>query len=379
MSNFAERLKKLRKERGLSQKNLADIFNYSRTTISNYEHDKRLPDINVLCQLAQFFDVSTDYLIGRSNKKKSFFQQIRHDTTIVSFIINPDDASFVDCNLAAVNFFGYPKNVLLTKKVYETNLFSREKIRSYINDVLKDQKKSFIAQDVSSSGKVRDVQVTINPFFVKEKKLLYCVINDISLYLKENRNLHNTLLQMIEVTGQLSLRKSYYKENHQKRVAKIAVAIGKKMKLEKEQIKLLRISGLLHDLGEINIPGEIINKPTALSTTEYNLVKKHPEDAYDILKNIRYLKNAANIILQHHERIDGSGYPYNLIDQQIKMEAKIIAVADVIEALTSERSYRKAFKVNEAFDILIKGKGEKYDSEVVNACIEVFNESQGKY
>ena len=162
-----------------------------------------------------------------------------------------------------------------------------------------------------------------------------------------------------------------YTAGHQKRVTQLAIEIAKEMGLV-DRIKALKIAGLLHDIGKIAIPSDILTKPTRLTEVEYMLVKHHPVTGYQILKKIEFPWPVATIVLQHHERLDGSGYPEGLKDGDILIEARIIAVADVVEAISSHRPYRPALGTSVALDEIKKHRGTLYDKDVVDACIEVF-------
>lgn len=373
MNIFSQRLKELRRKKNISQKQLAKMLNFSRSTISNYEKNRRLPDVKILCEIAQFFDVTIDYLVGRSNIKNIFPQKFEYESNLITFIIDPEDASFIDCNMPALEFFGYNKDELLKMKLYHISGFSKEEVMAHIKAALEKRENVYFAQYKIANG-FKDVKVTLNPFTIKNKIMLCCNIDDLTPYKTENRYLSNTILELVELISQISNKKLYFKQNHQKRTAEIAKAIGRQMKLSKEKLENLKISALLHDLGEMDLP-EIINKPGNLTDEEFNLVKKHPENAYNILKDINYLKPIGKIILQHHERLDGSGYPYKLKGSQIMLEAKILAVADDLEAMTSNRSYRSALSLKSALRILEDNKNIKYDSTVVEACIEVFEKN----
>ena len=146
------------------------------------------------------------------------------------------------------------------------------------------------------------------------------------------------------------------------------------MGLSGNSVELLRIAGLLHDIGKISIPGDILNKPGKLTPLEFEIVKNHPSLGYTILKNISYFPELAKIVLQHHERIDGSGYPQGLKGGEILLEARILAVADVVEAMTSHRPYRAAHPLEEALEEIRKNRGKLYDPDVVDICLKLFEE-----
>jgi PAS domain S-box-containing protein/putative nucleotidyltransferase with HDIG domain len=165
-----------------------------------------------------------------------------------------------------------------------------------------------------------------------------------------------------------------YTAGHQQRVADLACAIAEEMGLPEEQINGIRMAGLVHDIGKINIPAEILNKPGQLTEIEYSLFKNHPEVGHDVLKTVEFPWPVARIVLQHHERMDGSGYPQGLSGEDIMLEARILAVADIVEAIASHRPYRPARGIGDALEEVLRNKGTLYDPEVVDACMKVFYE-----
>ena len=169
-----------------------------------------------------------------------------------------------------------------------------------------------------------------------------------------------------------------YTAGHQRRVSKLAVEIGKVLGLEEEMLEGIRIAALIHDIGKINIPAEILSKPGKLTEAEFNLIKIHPQAGYDIIIPIEFPWPVADIILQHQERFDGSSYPFGLKGEEIKLEARIIAVADVIEAMASHRPYRPALGIEKALHEIITNKGILYDPQVVDACVKIFREDNFK-
>lgn len=163
-----------------------------------------------------------------------------------------------------------------------------------------------------------------------------------------------------------------YTSGHEDQVAKIACKIAREMNLPEEQISFIHIAATLHDIGKISVPSEILTKPSMLSTLEKEIIKTHCKVANDVLKNIEFPYPVAEIIYQHHERMDGSGYPRGLKGEEIAIEARIIGVADVIDAMASYRPYRPALGVDAAIAEIIKYKGVTYDSVVVDACLRVY-------
>jgi PAS domain S-box-containing protein/putative nucleotidyltransferase with HDIG domain len=165
-----------------------------------------------------------------------------------------------------------------------------------------------------------------------------------------------------------------YTAGHQSRSANLACAIAKEMGLSQDKIDGIRMAGIIHDIGKLSIPAEILSKPTELIDIEFSLIKEHSLTGYEMLKNVESPWPLAEIIYQHHERVDGSGYPRNLKGDEILMESRILAVADVIEAMASHRPYRPSFGIEAALKEISKNKGILYDHAVVDACLRLFRE-----
>jgi len=167
-----------------------------------------------------------------------------------------------------------------------------------------------------------------------------------------------------------------YMAGHQQRVSSLAVAIAQEMNLPWEKLEGLRFAGIIHDIGKIAAPAEIMAKPSRLTKTEFQIVKDHPRIGYEMVKDIAFPWPVAHIILQHHERLDGSGYPEGLVGDAILTEARILAVADVVEALCSLRPYRPALGIEKGLEEIRKGRGLRYDTRAVDACMKLFREGR---
>lgn len=167
-----------------------------------------------------------------------------------------------------------------------------------------------------------------------------------------------------------------YTAGHQRRVADLAYAIALEMNLEESRLTGLRMASTIHDLGKISIPSEILTKPTKLTYIEFEIVKTHAQAGYDILKDIDFPWPIARIVHEHHERMDGSGYPNGLKGEDILLESKILTVADVVEAMVSHRPYRAALGVEQALGEIIKNRGILYDEDVVDSCLKLFEEKR---
>jgi len=167
-----------------------------------------------------------------------------------------------------------------------------------------------------------------------------------------------------------------YMAGHQHRVSSLAVAIAQEMNLPWEKIEGLRLAGIIHDIGKIAVPTEIMTKLGLLTKMEFKLIKDHPRVGYEIVKDIAFRWPVAHIILQHHERLDGSGYPEGLVGDAILPEAQILAVADVVESICSLRPYRPALGLEKGLEEVRRGRGIFYDTRVVDACIKLFRDGR---
>ena len=228
-----------------------------------------------------------------------------------------------------------------------------ERMISWYNTALKDERGGF--QGILSSGE--DVMTKSKA----ERELQ-------ENYQKLQQIMEDTVYTMAKVVE----KKDPYSAGHQKKVSQLATTIAKEMKLPKDKIEGLKVASLVHDIGKIGMPIEILCKPSGLTELGVDLIKEHPMVGYNILKEIDFPWPVAEIVLQHHEKVNGSGYPNGLKDDEILMEAKILCVADVIEAMSSYRAYRPSFSIKEALKELNKNKGILYDSTVVDACKTLF-------
>jgi PAS domain S-box-containing protein len=185
-------------------------------------------------------------------------------------------------------------------------------------------------------------------------------------------SLSASLEQTIEVIAETVDQRDPYTAGHQRRVADLCVAIARKLGLSSKRTEGLRLAASIHDLGKIGIPGEILAKPGPLTENQYNLIKEHAQLGYEIVKNVQFPWPIAQMILQHHERLDGSGYPRGLKAGDIFLEARILAVADVVEAMGSYRPYRPSRGIDAALDEVLSNRGTLYDPEAVEACVNLF-------
>jgi len=228
-----------------------------------------------------------------------------------------------------------------------------------------------------------------NAFAKETSDFLVEVANDIAIgvrALRLDKKLHATLESLrksldgtVETVARMVELRDPYTAGHERRVAQLACAIGKEMGLPERQIEGLHVIGYVHDIGKIAVPAEILSKPTRLTAIELAIVKAHAQIGYDILKDLEFPWPVAQAMLQHHERLDGSGYPQGLTAQDIILEARILMVADVVEAMASHRPYRAAIGIGGAMAEIAANRGKLYDEQVVDACTSLFTEKGFKF
>jgi PAS domain S-box-containing protein len=208
-------------------------------------------------------------------------------------------------------------------------------------------------------------------------------VRDITVQRLAEEKLRQTVHKLRKITGatiqamaQTVEVRDPYTAGHQRRVSDLARAIASHMGLSSDQVDGVRLVGVVHDIGKISVPAEILSKPGILTNLEFALIKTHPQVGYEILKDIEFPWDIATVVLQHHERMDGSGYPQGLSGEGIILESRIVAVADVVEAMASHRPYRPALGIQKALDEITLKRGLVYDAQVVDACLQVFREKK---
>lgn len=255
-----------------------------------------------------------------------------------------------------------------------------------VNDVfektLTGKSQHYMVRIVTKDGPILTLSVNTAPIFEKGEVIgTVSFGRDITARIQAEKELEKSFNKMKKITEDVVKAmavvvemKDPYTAGHQRRVAMLACAIAKEMGLSEKQIKGIHIAALLHDIGKILTPHEILNKPGKLTEKEMEDIQKHPQIGSNILSSIEFDWPIADIVLQHHERINKSGYPQNLSASDIMLDAKIVAVADVVEAMCSARPYRPAYSIQIALDEISKNSGILYDPEVANICITIFTE-----
>ena len=195
-------------------------------------------------------------------------------------------------------------------------------------------------------------------------------------HLRDAEILMQSLEDSIKAIAATVEMRDAYTAGHQRRVGQLAVAIASELGLPEGTIRGIELAASIHDLGKIGVPAEILSKPTKLTDLELMLVKNHAQAGYDILKDIKFPWPIATMVWQHHERLDGSGYPQGLKGEQILLESRIMGVADVVEAMASHRPYRAALGIDMALKEIEHGRDSAYDAAVVDACVRIFAEKR---
>jgi putative nucleotidyltransferase with HDIG domain len=181
-------------------------------------------------------------------------------------------------------------------------------------------------------------------------------------------------MQTIEAVARIAEMRDPYTAGHQRRVATLAVAIAVELGLSEQRIEGIRVGALIHDIGKITVPAEILSRSGRLADVEFSIIKGHTEAGHEIMKGVSFPWPVLEMIIQHHERMDGSGYPHGLKGRQIVLEARIVAIADVVEAMTSHRPYRPALGIEQALAEIEQGRGLLYDPAAVDACLRLFRD-----
>jgi len=290
---------------------------------------------------------------------------------------------YLDANPALVKMLGYDSKEELLKIDIPTQLYFRKEDRPDPDE----RNKIFETQFKKKDGSL--ITVEINPRVIyKEGRPAYYegIVRDITQRkiteekIKEtNRKLKKTLSDTISILASIVEVKDPYTSGHQKRVSQLATAIAIEMGLDKNKVESIRVAGQVHDIGKVNLPESILTRPGKLSEIEFDMVKTHSQLGHDMIKRIEFPWPIAKFVLQHHERINGSGYPNGLKGNKICLEAKILGVADVVEAMSSHRPYRPALGVDKALEEINKNKGKLYDVAVVDACNRVFKNKKFKF
>jgi len=275
--------------------------------------------------------------------------------------------------------------IILGEKIYQTENFKETLWK--LSAEIKVNQKTIGTLEVGYLEKRREMDD--GPFQKEERNLIKAIAGRLGKFIdreksviqlqQSSQKLKKSLDASIETMSKIVEAKDPYTAGHQQRVSQLSIAIAKELNLSPDKVEGVRIASLIHDIGKVGLPSEILSKPDKISIEEYNLIKRHSQIGYDILKGIDFSYPVAQIVLQHHERLNGSGYPNHLKSEKILLEAKIIGVADVVEAMSSHRPYRPALGIEIALEEISQNRGILYDPEVVDVCLKLLKEKGFKF
>lgn len=310
------------------------------------------------------------------------FQGLVEQSIAGIFIITDGRYAYVNPRLAEI-LGGAPAGLVGHDVIESVVEDDRQLVRASLESCLSGRAESQLItfRTRRGDGLIVDVGAHINRAMHAGRPAVIGVVQDISDKKRAEEKirdyidrLERAIFGTIKAVSVMSQLRDPYTYGHEQRVGDLAGDIATEMGLDAEQVKGLKIAGYVHDIGKIVVPAEILAKPTKLTVAEFELIKSHPKQGYEVLKGIDFPWPVALVALQHHERLDGSGYPQGLKGDEIILEARILAVADVVEAMAAHRPYRPSRGIEEALDEVTRNRGTKYDADAVDACVRLFHE-----
>lgn len=295
-------------------------------------------------------------------------------------ILDYPQGLIMDANPYIVELLGYPRSYLIGKKLWEIGFIEdKQQALKLFQELISQGYIRYEHLDLKQfNGQSKPVEFICNSYAINGDTVIQCNIRDVSERVKASKLLDElvhlkvqNLNDIIRCLSTIIESRDPYTAGHQFRVSHLSVAIAQYLKLDDETIEGIRIASLLHDIGKFKVPLELLIKPSRLLPEEFDLIKLHSVWGFEVLKQLQFNQDVPRFVLEHHERLDGSGYPNGLKNKQISLEAKVIAVADVVEAMTSARSYRPALKMPQAIEELSNNKGKLYDEVIVKACLHL--------
>jgi len=364
---------------GKSQQHPLSLYQDQRITGWRENYIYRLPSGEIV---AVYDDITDRRLAEKELKESEEKYRTVFENTGTAMIIVEEDMTISVTNRQFEQLSGYSKEEIENKMKWTELVIPEdlERMKEYHLLRRKEKESAPTSYEFSLRDKLGGIKnIWLKVGMIPGTKKSVASLTDITDRKTYEGKLKKSIEDVIYTIGKITETRDPYTSGHQLKVSKLSTAIAQKMKLPQEKIEGIRIASLIHDIGKISIPSEILSKPSKLSEIEYRLIKNHSQIGYDILKSIEFSWPIAQIVLQHQERLNGSGYPQGLKGDDILLEAKIIAVADVIEAMSSHRPYRPALGINKALEEISINRGILYVPEVVDVCIRLFKEKDFKF
>jgi len=307
-------------------------------------------------------------LAGRTQSLRSLFEDSRDPVYITT-----RSGRFIAVNQATIDLFGYERDELMALSAAALYCDPQDRAR--------------FQAAIDRDGSVKDFPV---PLVTKDGRNLSClltssarregdeiagyhgIVHDVTRERLFTQSIESALHGTIAALGRTVELRDSYTARHQRRVTALAVRIAERLGFAPDDIECVRVASLMHDIGKLSVPAEILAKPSRLSEGELRIIQEHPQTAHRILSPIPFPWPVATIIIQHHERLDGSGYPRGLRRTAIDPKARVLAVADTVEAMAAHRPYRPALGIDRALEEILAGRGVRFDEDAVDACVALF-------
>jgi putative nucleotidyltransferase with HDIG domain len=268
----------------------------------------------------------------------------------------------------------YPDTAAIMVSAIGDPLLAESMLQLGVYDyIIKPMDRNGILISVANAFRRRELEIANRSYRRNLEQMVDERTDSLQRSMKKLENAMNGIVRAIAHTVET---RDPYTAGHQRRVADLAAAIAEAVGFEQDKVEAVRVAAIIHDLGKISVPAEILSKPSRLTVNEFNLIKEHPQVGYDILKDIEFPWEIATMVYQHHEKLDGSGYPLGLCGDAILPESRVLTVADVVEAMASHRPYRPGLGIDMALEEIEKNKGTLYDPDVVAACCALFREKR---
>ena len=326
--------------------------------------------------------------VSALRETNKFLKSIIDSSASISIISTDPNGNILFWNRGAEMLFGYTRDEALNRlninMIYPRDESTQRKIREIRESIYEKKREiSTEMEEITKDGRRLWIKLTACPSFDAQGRVtgVLGIGEDITKrrraedeLQKSFQKLKDTLEGTIQAMAALVETRDPYTAGHERRVARLASAIAQEMGLGEDVVEHIRVASAMHDVGKIYVPAEILSKPGKLSDVEFSLIKAHPQVGFDILKRIEFPWPVAEIVFQHHERLDGSGYPRGLKKDDITLEARVICVADVVEAMGTHRPYRAALGIDVALGEISDNAGTRYDRSAADACIRLFRD-----